>query len=525
MTLDMLTALGGLGLFLLGMVIMTDALKTLAGSRLRNVLMRFTKNPVSGAGMGTLCTAVLQSSSATTVAAVGFVAAGLMNFQNALGIIFGANLGTTVTGWLVVLLGFKIKLGILAYPILMAGMVMRLVGHKRVPKIGLALAGFALIFIGVDTLQQGMHSLRGIFDFTALPADSWSGRLQLVVLGVLFTLVTQSSSAGVAATLTVLFAGMIELQQAAALVIGMDIGTTVTAAMATIGGTLDARRTGYSHVIYNVCTGILALFIIDPYLRVVAWFDSTYLLQQQELVLVGFHTTFNLLGVIVVIPVARYFAAFVVRLVPDRGTGVAQGLEPALLEYPEQALDCVNRAVVRAWGCLLRHLLWILASQRGKASDLKQLQAELDQIHRYLDLIEPGDRAQLSRLTNLIHILDHLQRLHERCDEEADRAKTCSAEPLLRPLYESFAESVAGLSEDLDSKRWSEASSRSARVFKLIDSHSDRYRNLIANAIARGEEGVPEGTDMLEAVRWSIRVSRHLSRISYYQCRLIEQKH
>ena len=193
-----LEAIGGLGLFLIGMSVMTDGLRRLAGRGLRTVLRRFTRSPSSGAAVGATTTAIVQSSSATTVAAVGLVGAGAMTFAQSLGIIFGANLGTTVTGWLVLLFGFKVELGTLAFPIVFAGALGITFGRGRWTALGYALAGFGLLFIGIDLLQGGMAGLEGRLTPDSFPPDTWRGRLQLVGLGVLITLITQSSSAGVA---------------------------------------------------------------------------------------------------------------------------------------------------------------------------------------------------------------------------------------------------------------------------------------------------------------------------------------
>ena len=148
--------LGGLGLFLLGMIIMTEGLRELAGDMIRSALMRFTSSPVTGAATGAISTAILQSSSATTVAAVGFVGAGLMTFDSSLGIIFGANIGTTITGWLVALFGFKLKLGTIMLPLILAGAILRLFAAGRLSSTGYALAGFGLIFVGIGR-NAGWH--------------------------------------------------------------------------------------------------------------------------------------------------------------------------------------------------------------------------------------------------------------------------------------------------------------------------------------------------------------------------------
>ncbi len=258
-------AAGGLGIFLLGMIIMTDGLKALAGGTIHRWLMRFTKSPLSGAATGAVGTAILQSSSATTVAAVGFVAAGLMEFSQALGIIFGANVGTTVTGWIVALFGFKLKITALAMPLVLVGALTKLLGRGGVGRVGYAIAGFGLIFVGIGLMQEGMEGFRHLVSFADLPADTWYNRLQLFFLGMLFTLVTQSSSAGVAATLTALYAGLVTFEQAAVLVVGMDVATAVTAVIASIGSSVQAKRTGFSHLIYNFFTGAMALLLVTPY--------------------------------------------------------------------------------------------------------------------------------------------------------------------------------------------------------------------------------------------------------------------
>lgn len=207
---------GGLGLFLLGMIVITEGLRALAGDAMRSFLLRFTQSPLSGAATGAVMTTILQSSSATTVAAVGFVGAGLMTYSQALGVIFGANIGTTIKGWLIVLVGFKLQLGTFLLPLIFIGATLRLFSKGRWSHAGYALAGFGLIFVGIAAMQEAMSGLQGIVSFEQLAGDSFIGRLQLLLLGILFTLITQSSSAGVAATLTALFAGMIQFEQAAA---------------------------------------------------------------------------------------------------------------------------------------------------------------------------------------------------------------------------------------------------------------------------------------------------------------------
>ncbi len=363
----MLQAFGGLGLFLMGMAVMTDGLKTLADERLRTLLAKSTRSPLAGVFTGGISTAILQSSSATTVAAIGFVSAGLLTFPQALGIVFGASIGTTFTGWLVAVLGFKLKLGELVLPLVLVGVLLRLFGRGRVAASGFSIAGFGLIFVGITMLQEGMKTFEGIVTPATLPSDTLPGRLALVLIGIVVTLITQSSSAGVATALAALNTGTITLSQAAALVIGMDVGTTSTALLATIGATTQARRTAMGHVLYNVLTAFLALLILTPYVHLVERFSSPTGPSEPELALVAFHTLFNCVGLVVILPFTKRFAAFITRLVPERGNPLTRRLEQSLLTTPDVAMQAVRATILD----LVRHVFDQLATVLAIASGLQ----------------------------------------------------------------------------------------------------------------------------------------------------------
>ncbi len=505
---------------------MTDGLRALAGDAMRSVLMRFSRTPVSGAVTGATTTVVLQSSSATTVAAVGFVSAGLLTFPQALGIVFGANLGTTLKGWLVALLGFKFSIGTLLLPLIFIGAIMRLFAKGRWATIGYALAGFGLIFVGISQLQQGMSGLEGALLFEGFQAGSWGGRIQLVAVGIVFTVITQSSSAGVAATLAALFSGVIQFEQAAALVIGMDIGTTVTALMASIGGSVGARRTGYSHVIYNLITGVAALFLITPYMGIMEMASPGILERESELALVAFHSGFNLLGVIAILPFSYRFAHFIERLVPDKTPSYTRGLDIELLEQPELALTAAQNSLQRELKSLLCHLNDILGAQQdAHRSDLFQLQMALDETQGYIDAIhlQPQQDANWQRLLAVIHCLDHMQRLHERCEEEEDRALTARQTASLAEIIALLHQSIRQILSALETHQWSDAIKLSEQARVEIEQQVSPYRQSVMQRIANGELDVPEGTDYLQAVRWLTRVSTHIARIAQHYGSVMSQ--
>jgi len=515
---DFLNALSGLGLFLLGMIIMTEGLRSLAGDKIRSSLMKFTHSPSSGALSGAISTAILQSSSATTVAAVGFVGAGLLTFQQSLGIIFGANIGTTITGWLVALLGFKLQLGMIVLPLVFIGAVMHLFGKEKVKKIGLALAGFSLIFVGIDMLQDGMQALQHLFSFDRFPADTFIGRLQLVLFGMLFTIITQSSSAGVAAALAALFANMISFEQAAALVIGMDIGTTVTALMATIGARSGAKRTGYSHVIYNFMTGTIALLIITPYSLLVEKLSPGFLVENAEISLVAFHTLFNTLGVIIILPFTNRFARFIERIVPETKTHYTQNLDMALLNTPETALHNVQESIQLEVKDLLNYTVCLLDNKKSmNLFDIKSFKETLTETQRYLDLIEiENTKKEWHTIINLIHVMDHLLRLQERCEEDQERAFAATKSKQLKPLIDLLINSVLQAQSLIENNQWQEAKALTQQAKKEIHDFAQPYRHNIVEEMGNNKLSIPKGTRQLEAIRWLRRVSTHLNEIVNY---------
>jgi phosphate:Na+ symporter len=247
-----ISVLGGIGLFLLGMTIMTEGLKGLAGSSLRTVLGKAAATPLSGAFWGAIITLLVQSSSATTMTTIGLVSAGLLTFPQGLGLVLGANVGTTGTGWLVALIGVRVSLSYYALPMIFIGALAKLMGSGRVAAAGGSLAGFALVLYRLTTLQQGMAGVAAQLHPSDLPAvigapgvgnlEGWLGLLSLVAVGLFMTAITQSSTAAIAVALSAFYAGAIGLEQGCALIIGQNIGTATSSALAAIGASTTAKR-------------------------------------------------------------------------------------------------------------------------------------------------------------------------------------------------------------------------------------------------------------------------------------------
>ncbi|WP_371372197.1 Na/Pi cotransporter family protein [Thalassotalea aquiviva] len=516
--MEILTTVGGLGLFLLGMVIMTQGLKELAGQQIKNILAHLTKTPLSAVTFGALCTALMQSSSATTLAAVGFVAAEIITFTSSLGIIIGANLGTTITGWLVALLGFKFKIGILVFPFIFFGALLKLVAKGQLSHLGFSIAGFGLVFLGINHMQLGMEQLQAVFSFDGFPGDTWFSRIQLIVFGILFTIVTQSSSAGIAATLTALNADFIVFEQAAALAIGMDIGTTATAALATVGGSINSKRTGFSHVIYNVLTAIMAFFLISPFIAIITTFFPTLLTDDSEIALVIFHSGFNFLGVLLVLPFTHHFAHLMQTLIVAKPHQHNRFLDESLLQTPDLALLSVRKSL-RSHTLALLHSLQDLLKLGSSSLDLSELQTSLNECHDYIDRIHltPSKEQFWAQLIHSIHLIDHLQRLHERCEEDRARAITASQWQGLTPFKQRLKENICDLQLSLQHEQLEKLKTVSNNALALSEQVNEfrlQLRQQVTEDIGKGALSVSEGTQILEAIRWFNRVCYHLHRIS-----------
>ncbi|MFZ2099364.1 MAG: Na/Pi symporter, partial [Oricola sp.] len=512
---ELMQAAGGIGLFLLGMLLMTDSLRGMAGDRLRQVLAAFTKSPWSGAATGAATSALIQSSSATTVITIGLVGAGLLTFPHALGIIFGANIGTTITGWLVAALGFKFKLGLAAMPLTLLGVLLRMFAGGFVSRLGLGIAGFGLLFMGIDIMQAGLGALEGVVTPDSFPGDTIFGRLELVLIGVAITLVTQSSSAGVATALVALHAGAISFTQAGAMVIGMDVGTTFKAVLAVIGGSTAMRRTGYAHVLYNVATGGMAFVLLPLYVwRVEPWLAGG---GDAQFALVAFHTLFNVLGVLLVLPFTNTFARFVIRIVPESGAPLADALDERLLSSPSAALDAAITTVHAIAFELARVLDGLLApggAREIEPARLRELRDALDAARLFLERIRTDHNGMRlhERYLAAMHALDHLNRLLNRCQQTA-RIRALRTDRRLWRLARAMRSLVVRLIETGDDAA---LEPRFDKLRSVLREQRHVMREHTIDAAAHGEIGTGTTLLRLDAARWLHRTAYHLWRISHH---------
>ena len=512
---DVLKLLGGLGLFLMGMTVMRDGLKSLADRTATQWMTRFTRTPPLAALTGFVITVLVQSSTAVSVMSVGFVGAGLLTFPHALGVILGANVGSTVTGWLVALVGMKFDLQVVTLPIIFVGSIMRLFGRRKVAAAGSALAGFGLIFTGVAVLQQGLQGMEAWMTPATFPGDTVWGRFLLLLLGLGITLVTHSSAAGVAFAVAAVHNGNLSLSQAAAMVIGMDVGTTATAALATIGATINARRTGFSHVIFNLLTAIGAFAVLPFYIQAMERFAPHWTSANPELALVSFHSAFNLAGVLIALPFTNSLARLVEWLVPQRN-GFTSRLEQSLLLQPDLALANVRVTLVEIMARCAAECARLLSSATTAADPtqtLEECRVALEETRQYLDKIprSSADPENWRQQVACLHAVDHLARLINRLGK-VDRLDSFRRSDDLRARGQSL---VAALSVDLSKREnmlslSAELKSAWAKLHESMESH----RRTTVEQAASGAISTVDALAVLDSFRWLQRVSFHFYRVA-----------
>lgn len=338
---------GGLAIFLFGISLMGEALTSFAGPKLRGYVEKYTSNPIMGVLVGIVITGLIQSSSATTVIAISFVRAGVMSLEQAIGVILGANIGTTVTS---ILIGFD--LGYLSYFIALIGVVITMFSSKRRNKyVGEIMVGFGLLFIGLEMMGGSLTELKNIDGFDKIVANMAQNPIIAVLIGAALTALIQSSSAFIGIIQSLFASGAIDLSVALGLMFGANIGTCITAVLASLGGSLSARRTSTFHVLFNVIISLIFLLFLNPYetlVRSIADFLGTNKLMT---IAVG-HFTFNFIGMIIFLPLIKYVAKALNKIIPGKDSIFSDlgnlELDERLIEtFPVGALDQIESAILK----------------------------------------------------------------------------------------------------------------------------------------------------------------------------------
>jgi len=509
---DATTILGGLGLFLLGIHHLTDGLKGLAGDSLRRALQTLIRGRASAVIFGAAFTALIQSSSATILTVIGFVSAGLVTFPQAIGVLIGATFGTTTTPWMVAFFGFRVQISSFAMPLIGVGAFVWLVAKGRIRAAGAILAGFGLIFVGLDYLQRGMGNISWNLD--AFVGDGWASSWILAGVGIVMTIVMQSSSAAAAATLVALDAGNLNFLQACALVVGQSIGTAATsAALGATAGGLAVRRTALAHIVFSLIVGVLGLLLLRPIANAATWAVSSLDDYDGVLALAAFSSLFKLMGVAVFFPWLDSFARFIEkRSGPGADTAVAR-LDPALSEAGGPvALEAAWRAAAE----VARKTVDIVSRRlSGEKVDFPSVDDSIKQIDHFLESLslETLDLGAMEpRLVRLCHTVDHLKRLNELLKAgptiAAGWTPPASVGAGARALT-AWLDAIAVPASTITTNIFDNVAAASSQL--AADRKAERAR--ILEAVARQQTTVATGDEQMEALLSADRALYHSWRL------------
>ena len=329
----------GVGLFLFAMYLVEESLKNLSGRNFKLFLQRITKNNIGAVAGGTIVTGILQSSSMVSLMVLAFVGAGVFTMKNAMAIILGANLGTTLASWLVATLGFKTNIEVIAYPaVCLGGFLLILLGNRKTIKyVSYFLLGFGLMFIGLSFMKTAMETQVQYFDFSQYASEPL---VIFLIIGFLITLVVQSSSVTMALTLSALNAGAIGFPMAAAIVLGSETGTIIKIVLSAIGGNASKKRVALGNLLFNIFITAIAFVLLRPIILLIT---DIIKIKDPLIGLVTFSSLINLLAIVLFLPVLDLFTTFLERFFKNTDGSAAAFINHASIAEPETALDLFRR--------------------------------------------------------------------------------------------------------------------------------------------------------------------------------------
>jgi len=497
--------IGGLGIFLFGMSLMSDSLKKLAGNKLKLFLEKTTNTPLKGILVGILLTAIIQSSSATSALVVGLVRAGLMTLPQAVGVIFGANLGTTFTSLII-----SLDIDRFIYPIIFVGaFLIFFIKKRKIQTLGRVILGFGLLFYGLEIMGGALKTFAQLDAFKEILLSVEDRPVLGVIFGVVSTVIIQSSSATIGILQQLFETGAVPLVGAIAIVLGDNIGTTVTSILASIGGTSSAKRTAAVHVFFNFFGTIIFLILLQPYSRLVAWIAShiigaNYL--TSKLTVSISHVLFNVMTIIVLYFFIKQIVWLVTKLIPSKGEMVIEDIvldETLLKESPDLAIENSNVAIKNMGNTAsgMFEFLYNYAMESDEKSYEVGLQCEEiidgmeDKIHNYLVDIGSNDLSQkqmqmvaknIDTISDYERIGDHVDNLFELFYERKenklilDKYEISEINQLFDLIRLSFQESFEAYFE-LDKHKAMKVIDREKEIDQMVKSFRINHINRINN--------------------------------------------
>ncbi|MCF8256008.1 MAG: Na/Pi symporter [Flavobacteriales bacterium] len=467
--------LAGLGIFMFGMFLLEESIRNLSGRAFKGFIRRYTEGTLKAVLTGTFATAILQSSSAVTLMVLAFTGAGIMSLQNGIGVVLGSNLGTTVTSWIVAGLGFKVSIEALALPFIgIGGLGLIFLGKSlKGSNISKLSVGFGFLFMGLDYMKRSIEAIATDELLSMIPDY---GPLIYILVGFVLTAALQSSSASIAVILSALHSGLFSYTEATAMVIGANLGTTVTVMIGAVGGSTVKKRVGMSHFLFNFITAIVATMLLPLLNRLV--FDVMGLGKDPVMGLAMFHTIFNLMGVLLFIPFLPLFSKLLVWAVPEKRMETSVFISKVTPDVPEAAMVSLQQETQALLQAAMEHNLDLLSidpklvftgnvngskGERKKPEEqyarLKAVQAE---IYAFAALVQGQEMSEqeaslLNRLLSAVRyaissaktLKDVKRDIDEMEDSESPHLNDCYAD-LRRKMMENYIHLQRVMSEEED---------------------------------------------------------------------------
>ncbi|MFS0635866.1 Na/Pi cotransporter family protein [Mesobacillus foraminis] len=502
---------GGLGIFLFGLKYMGDGLQKSAGDRLRDILDRFTTNPIMGVLAGILVTVLIQSSSATTVITVGLVSAGFMTLRQAIGVIMGANIGTTITAFII-----GIDIGEYALPIIALGAILLFFfKNKKVHSLGQIVFGFGALFYGLELMSGGMKPLRGLESFHDLTVELSTNPILGVIVGTLFTVIVQSSSATIGILQGLFGDGLITLEAALPVLFGDNIGTTITAILAAIGTSVAARRAAATHVLFNLIGSLIFMILLTPFTGLIRIFQESLNLNP-EMTIAFAHGTFNITNTLIQLPFVAGLAYIVTKLIPGEDAIVdykAKHLDPVFIEQsPSIAIGQAKEEVLRMGKFAVQGLeetnQYIKTKNTKNADTAYQLEDAINNLDRkitdYLVMLSTSSLSEneseqhgmlMDTVRDIERIGDHFENIIELIEyQQANKVKmTDTAMDDLNQMFELTIKTVNEALQALDHNDKDIATqvvTKEEKIDKMERSLRKQHIMRISEGVCSGQAGI-----------------------------------
>ncbi len=508
--------IGGVGLVLLGMALMSEGLQALAGDRVKQLLSHFTGNSFKGVLTGTGITVITNSASATILGTIGFINAGLLSLPQAIGIIFGANLGTVSTAWIVALVGFKFSISTFTLPLITLCALMKLFLKRKRASIGLAVAGFGLLFLGADMLQGGMRGTGGFIELAGFSVNVWSDRFLLAAMGFLMTFLLQSSTVAIVTTFAALGTGTVTMEQAALVVVGLNTGKVYYGILGYIGASTAGKRTAVLHIFFNLATGVILFIFSGIFVSSVTALCGYAGAGSPAIVLCALHTGFNLIGIIIWLPLRKSLSLLMERIVKEKGPVLTRLLDYRVATVPHIAVETARLTIIEVAGVVMaaiRDLIIREKSYREAVQFLPSVGAAILETQKYLSLVVSSpDASQVhNQHLDVIHAMDHMARLVEACGE-IENVRTTGASDFIHQMALQQIELVDDVIKWLSGELEEVPISRVAQISAMFaETRRQKRKDMIVD-IAKGGLKPDQGFDHLEAMRWVDRIAYHIWR-------------